>query len=210
MFRRDGSSKEEEDSFINEFVDELFKPESGHFPESIELPYPLESIRLEETCCRPKLIESATNESPSTAFPSALPTDKPRPLDVDEALPRTPLLPVLTRAPLPTTPKPSFVLEDAAAEDVAGSPTTPELQFWRWPASSLSLETCLCCCCCCLATATTAAAALLSKFWLALLLFGRLLWLAGEIPVSVNEDGAASEDDERSTPSGAEDILTLE
>lgn len=43
----------------------------------------------------------------------------------------------------------------------------------------LCLETCL-------------AGALLSKFWPTLL--GRLLWLAGEIPVSVKEEPAAAED----------------
>ena len=67
----------------------------------------------------------------------------------------------------------------------------------------LRLETC------CLA------AALLSKFWPALL--GRLLWLAGEIPVSVKEEAVAAaevaatpdEDDERA-PIELSEILALE
>jgi len=66
----------------------------------------------------------------------------------------------------------------------------------------------------CLETCGWAAAALLSKFWPAL--FGRLLWLAGEIPVSVKEEAAAAEDattpdeDGERAPIVFSEILALE
>ena len=68
----------------------------------------------------------------------------------------------------------------------------------------LRLETC------CLA------AALLIKFWPALL--GRLLWLAGEIPVSVKEEAtapedtaaAATDDDDERPPIAFSERLALE
>jgi len=102
---------------MKELARAFFRLESGHFPGSIEAPYPLVSIRLDVTCCRPKLIESPPNERPSVALESPPPTANPKLFDAEET-------PVLTLTPLPTTPNPSFV-RDVAVEEATKSPTAP-------------------------------------------------------------------------------------
>ena len=71
----------------------------------------------------------------------------------------------------------------------------------------LRLGTCDCCCCCCFVPPATAALPTPPiKFWL---LFGRLLWLAGEIPVNVKapvvDDDEGGETGEIPTPVVMED-----
>ena len=183
-----------------------FKLESGHFPASIGAPKLLVSIRFEDTCCRPKLSVSPPKDNasaPASTPPTLNPEKAGFPVPTEEAPP-----PDFTRAPLPTTPNPSPGLEGAAegtkeggaADEEAVLEESPPL-WWLLVLSLrgmllLRLETC-----CCLA---------LSKFWL---LLGRLLWLAGEIPVSVKEAPEGAEDgatDEETAPPTTAPLLSEE